>query len=223
MTAEVKDIHTAITAIMAQVGYVQKERKGGLAYSFAGEAALIAALRPWMVEQQVYAYVFAVLNKKVEHYETSKGTAMTSTTLDGVIRFVHAPSGTFIDSFATGEGADAGDKSSNKALTGAYKYALRQTFCIETGDDPDNFEGQQRKTAKAGGNGKPTMTYDEARLVTNSKGEPYGALSPETLSNMSREINKKLKSDVELDPERRANYEHKLEAIKVLLAAGQSE
>ena len=32
---------------------------------------------------------------------------------------------------------DTGDKDSNKAMTAAFKYALRQTLMIETGDDPD--------------------------------------------------------------------------------------
>ena len=41
-----------------------------------------------------------------------------------------------MSAMSSGEGSDTGDKASNKALTGAYKYALRQTFCIETGDDP---------------------------------------------------------------------------------------
>ena len=46
---------------------------------------------------------------------------------------------------AVGEGADAGDKASYKAATGLYKYALRQTFCIETGDDPDASQDEERE------------------------------------------------------------------------------
>ena len=42
---------------------------------------------------------------------------------------------------------DVGDKSANKAATGLLKYALRQTFLIETGDDPDaeSSNGMERK------------------------------------------------------------------------------
>jgi hypothetical protein len=36
-----------------------------------------------------------------------------------------------------GEGRDSGDKAPYKALTGALKYALIQTFLIATGDDPE--------------------------------------------------------------------------------------
>jgi hypothetical protein len=41
-----------------------------------------------------------------------------------------------------GEGADSLDKATTKALTGAYKYALLQSFAIgEGGDDPDGSSG----------------------------------------------------------------------------------
>ena len=33
-----------------------------------------------------------------------------------------------------GEGSDAGDKATNKAMSIAYKYAAFQTFCIPTED-----------------------------------------------------------------------------------------
>ena len=39
---------------------------------------------------------------------------------------------------AIGEGMDRGDKSINKAMTAAYKYAMFELFCIPTeGDDAD--------------------------------------------------------------------------------------
>jgi len=36
-----------------------------------------------------------------------------------------------------GEGLDAGDKAPYKAMTGALKYALLQSFLLATGDDPE--------------------------------------------------------------------------------------
>lgn len=141
---EHKNIHEAINAIMNDVGYVKKQRAANLNYSFAGEAALIAAIRPSMVENGVYMHVQQIKDVKRENYTTKSGTAMVNSLLTAVIRFTHASSGTFIDVEATSEGSDAGDKSANKAMTGAYKYALRQTFCIETGDDPDKFPSEER-------------------------------------------------------------------------------
>ena len=130
-------VHAAIIAIMGEVGYVQKQRTQGLNYSYASEAALIAALRPAMIEHGVYVSVFDVVETIRDTYETKNGASMNSTFTGAKVRFTHAPSDTHIDVYAQGEGADIGDKSSNKAMTGLLKYALRQTFLIETGDDPD--------------------------------------------------------------------------------------
>lgn len=139
-----ENVHQAINQVMNFVGYVQKQKAQALNYSFAGEAALISALRPHMVEAGLYVAVVSVKEVTRGQYTTAKGSVMNSVDLTAVIRFTHALSGTFIDVEALGSGADSGDKASNKALTGAYKYALRQTFCIETGDDPDNHPSEPR-------------------------------------------------------------------------------
>ena len=49
----------------------------------------------------------------------------------------HVESGeqAFVEVFA--EASDQGDKRASKAMTLAKKYALREFFLIETGDDPD--------------------------------------------------------------------------------------
>jgi len=53
-------------------------------------------------------------------------------------RFI-AEDGSHVETDAEGEGMDSGDKSSNKAMAVAHKYALLQAFCIPTKDldDPD--------------------------------------------------------------------------------------
>jgi hypothetical protein len=147
MTVEHKDIHEAINAVMQEVGYVQKKKSGDLKYTYAGEASLIEAIRPAMVEHGIYMHVLEVKKLYRSTYETKHGTAMFNTLTEGIVRFTHV-SGSYIDCQATGEGSDTGDKSANKAMTGLYKYAMRQTFCIETGDDPDGFssEAMERKS-----------------------------------------------------------------------------
>jgi hypothetical protein len=152
---EHKNIHEAIAAVMGEVGYVKKERNARLDYTFAGEAALIAALRPAMVEHGIYCHVLEMRDVQREVYTTKGGTPMVNIRLIAIVRFAHAPSGTWVDTQAVGEGSDAGDKSANKAMTGAYKYALRQTFCIETGDDPDK-EGSEERAGKTDGKAEPS-------------------------------------------------------------------
>lgn len=142
-----KDIHEAIHAVMQEVGYVQKTRsqEGGVNYKYAGEAALIEALRPAMVTAGIYMHVTEAPDVFRETYTTSNGKPMNRTAIRLKVRFTHAPSGTSIDTEAWGEGSDVGDKSTPKAMTGAYKYALRETFCIETGDDPDDHSSTKQQ------------------------------------------------------------------------------
>jgi hypothetical protein len=133
------EVHAAINAVMKEVGYVQKLGRvtgSGPNYSYAGEKDLIQAIRPVMVEHGLMMYVSNIINVTRDTYSTKNGNVMNTTVITCEITFSHI-SGDSVKSFAIGEGADSGDKSANKAMTGAYKYALRQTFCIETGDDPD--------------------------------------------------------------------------------------
>lgn len=152
-----ENIDQAIALVYATVDFVKKERAAGLGYSFAGEAAIIDVVRPAMVENGIVMRVLEVLEFETDTYTTSKGAVMNRTLLKARIRFTHAPSGTHVDCEALGEGADSGDKSANKAMTGAYKYAIRQTFMIETGDDPDRDSSdeqerkQERSTPRQGG------------------------------------------------------------------------
>jgi ERF superfamily len=52
-----------------------------------------------------------------------------------------------------GEGRDPGDKGPYKAMTGALKYALLQSFLIATGDDPEDERADDgdRPVGKTGG------------------------------------------------------------------------
>lgn len=155
-TQKAADIGQAITRIYAAVGYVQKQAakpqadgRRGLNYTFASEGALIQALRPAMTTQGVFVSVVEYTDLARFTVPTASGGLLNVTTCRAIIRFTHAASGTFVDVQALGEGADSGDKSTNKAMTCAFKYALRQTFAIETGDDPDkdqNHEYQQPTT-----------------------------------------------------------------------------
>ena len=59
-------------------------------------------------------------------------------------RFVDARSGEELSVRVAGEGADAGDKAPYKAMTGALKYALLQSFLLSTGDDPEDERANSR-------------------------------------------------------------------------------
>ena len=59
-------------------------------------------------------------------------------------RFIDAKSGEELTVRVAGEGADPGDKAPYKAMTGALKYALLQSFLLATGDDPEDDRADSR-------------------------------------------------------------------------------
>jgi ERF superfamily len=61
-----------------------------------------------------------------------------------------------------GEGLDAGDKAPYKAMTGALKYALLQSFLLASGDDPENESAQSHYARSS----QPrTVTEQEAKAI----------------------------------------------------------
>lgn len=133
------ELHKAILCVMKEIGYVQKEGKvefGKTKYNYAGEADLIRAIRPIMIENNLDMYPSGISDINIVG---SKVVAKYEFTM------VHVESGESMVICALGEGMDSGDKASYKAATGALKYALRQTFIIETGDDPDKVSSEEHQ------------------------------------------------------------------------------
>lgn len=165
------NIHEAIVAVMEQVGYVRKQRGANLNYTYAGEAALIAALRPWMVQYGIYLSVSDIAEVVEQDIPRERGISWR-VSLTSRVRFVHSPSATYIDVAARGEAMDVSDKANNKAMTAALKYALRQTFLIETGDDPDDH---QPLVARPNAAVAPTAPAAPAAAAPPAEPEPDGA------------------------------------------------
>lgn len=137
LDGEPQDVYQAVNAVMARVGYVQKEETKALPYSFASEPAFIKAVRPHMVDVGLVLYQSDCNLLNRTEFTSKKGTAGISMLFSFRWTWVHVPSGTSFDCTSIGEGMDYGDKAANKAMTVGLKYAMRQTLVIETGDDPD--------------------------------------------------------------------------------------
>jgi hypothetical protein len=169
-TLAVPNIYTAINAVMNEVGYVKKTKAPNLNYTFAGEAGLIAALRPEMVANGIIMSVSKISHVETREYQTQKGTPMVNVALVGTVRFYHI-SGTFIEVESAGEGSDTGDKATAKAMTAMYKYALRETFMIETGDDPDKYASEERANRTSqptNGNGSTSAPADDSATIATA-------------------------------------------------------
>lgn len=153
-----KSLAEAMARIYADGGrYVQKtgQMQGVARYSYAKEGDFIAALRPLM---EVHGVTIRPVGYQVltnEQFERKNGGAAYRVVVLATFEFTHL-SGDKATAQAIGEGQDSGDKAFNKAMTGAMKYVLRQSFCVETGDDPDDTPSHEQER-KAGHHPAPSL------------------------------------------------------------------
>jgi len=141
------DIYTAMLEVANKVGYVQKKgRNAAQSYNYAGEADFIEAMRPALLEAGICPpHVIDITDNQVTVIPKGQDKSSIHVSRVYTFRYYHAASKTFVDVKAAGEGNDSLDKASYKAATGALKYALRQTFLIETGNDPDDVKPEPKK------------------------------------------------------------------------------
>ena len=132
------EIYAAISKIMAEVGHIGKDRNNQQqGFKYRGIDDAYNALNPLLAKYGVFT-VPEVLDKTREERTNAKGTTLAFTCLRMKYTFF-ASDGTSVSAIVEGEGMDSGDKSSNKAMAVAHKYALLQVFCIPTEEqkDPD--------------------------------------------------------------------------------------
>lgn len=144
-----KSLAEAVCRVMEQVGYVQKDKQmqGGGSYRYVSVEAVIDALRPEMIRQQLVMLPSAVEPVTVETFEGKNGGRQNRTQVKYTFTLTHAPTGQTAPVVVLGEAIDVGDKSSNKAMTAARKYALIMAFNIETGIDPDDTPSHSQERA----------------------------------------------------------------------------
>lgn len=132
-------IYEAIANVMNDVGAVEKSQqtKMGNRYKYRGIDDVMNALNPAMVKHKILV-VPEVLETTREDRKTAKGYELIYTVSKIKYTF-YAVDGSNVSATVIGEAMDSGDKSANKAMSNAFKYACFQTFCIPTEEmhDPD--------------------------------------------------------------------------------------
>ena len=122
------NVHQRLAAVMAEVTYIQKERKQGMNYTIVSHDAVTAKVRPVLLKHGI---VYYPVRCEYTHNGNRAECAMT-------VRFVNVDQPTdFLDVPTFGYGVDPQDKGPGKAMSYAVKYALLKALGLETGDDPD--------------------------------------------------------------------------------------
>lgn len=131
-------IYELIGKAIGMIGAIGKDKVNSQqGFKYRGIDQVYNALNPVMAELGIF-FCPEVIDQKREERVTKTGSVLTYTLL--TIRFTaYAPDGSSVSMTVVGEGMDSGDKSSNKAMSVAMKYAMFQLFCIPTEElkDPD--------------------------------------------------------------------------------------
>jgi hypothetical protein len=135
-----KNIYQRINAVMQEVDYIQKgEKKVAGQYRFVSHDQVTAALHTPMTKHGI-ACTSSIVEMKQDGNRTEVKLEVTFVNID-------QPSDRFSVIY-WGYGIDSSDKGIGKAVSYGFKYALLKTFCLETGDDPDQDQDVQYQPPK---------------------------------------------------------------------------
>ena len=132
-------IYAAISAVMDDVGAVSKNDKNQFdGYKFRGIDAVMNALSPAMIKNHVFVTP-EVLESSREERMSRKQEPLIYSVIKVKYTF-YTDDGSNVTAVVIGEAMDRSDKSTNKAMSAAFKYACFQTFCIPTEEMKDSEE-----------------------------------------------------------------------------------
>ena len=147
---EQKKIYKAIPAIIDEIGHIGKEMRNlQQGFFFRGIDQVMNTMKPLLAKHGIFI-VPEVIDRQREERVTKGGSSLLYSILTVRYHFV-ADDGSDVTAVVVGEGMDSGDKSSNKAMAVAFKYACFQVFCIPTEEmalsDPDTETPEVSTTA----------------------------------------------------------------------------
>lgn len=162
-----------ILDVMKRVDYLQKDGKmayGSTRYSYLSEEKITSEMRKGMAEVGLIIYPIKMEIIREGEVQTKHSKARLINILVDY-RIQDTESDDFIEVQALGEGMDSGDKTAYKAMTGAFKYAQRQTFMIPTGDDPDQICSDELIGTDKGKEAAKSKKPDSSKAANDKKQE----------------------------------------------------
>lgn len=135
-------VYTAIAAVqlaMSKEGIAKGRKNQQQGYAFRGIDDVYAALAPHLAANGLVIIPRVTARETVER-QTKAGGALFYTSLTVEFDFVAVADGSKHTACTIGEAMDSGDKSSNKAMSAAYKYACFLAFAIPTEGENDADE-----------------------------------------------------------------------------------
>lgn len=159
-------IYKAISATMKDIGAVGKGDSNDFDhYKYRGIDAVMNALNPAMIKNGIFV-VPTVLDSIREERQGKNGTLMMYSIIKVKYSF-YADDGSCVECVVVGEAMDRSDKSTNKAMSAAFKYACFQTFCIPTEEMIDTESESPEMGAKTQKTVKKTDEQKNQEMINS--------------------------------------------------------
>lgn len=236
-------IYGKIASIMKECPAIGKDQRNSQqGYAYRGIDDVMNALQNLLPKYGVF-YVPEVVDAKREERTTAKGGILIYSVLKVKYTF-YAEDGSHVSAVVQSEGMDSADKSSNKAMSAACKYALFQVFNIPTKEliDPDATtpEKSVKKTApqtersdypgdevmlkkfSLPANFKTSMTLEEAESFQSKDGKTYGEMKVQELFELLSSMTDALKRNG-LTPSQKENLQNRITAIYLLFDTAKKQ
>jgi hypothetical protein len=158
-------VYQAIVAVMKDVaseGIAKSNKNSQQGYKFRGIDDVYNALASILAKHQL-CVLPRVESREVTERQSKSGGTLFYTNLEVAFDLVSAVDGSTHTIRTVGEAMDSADKSSNKAMSAAYKYAAIQAFCIPTEGDNDADATTHEVAARPAPPAHPAMSSDEQR------------------------------------------------------------
>ena len=139
------NLRQKLAEVRRRLGYVQKRgHNERFNYSYVTAADIAGSIGDLLAELGVV--IIPRLEEIAYESAAGRGEAARMARVVMAYTFADVDSGEELTAKVAGQGLDAGDKAPYKAMTGALKYALLQSFLLATGDDPEEERSETRFT-----------------------------------------------------------------------------
>src|SRR5277367_5490953 len=131
------NLRQKLAEVRRRIGYIQKRGHNERAnYNCVTAADIAGTVGDILAELGVV--VIPILEDISYESAAGRGEATRMARVVMAYTFADVDSGEEVVAKVAGQGLDPGDKAPYKAMTGALKYALLQSFLLATGDDPED-------------------------------------------------------------------------------------
>lgn len=175
--ADIAALAQKLKEVAESIAYVDKRGQHGQGYSFAQAIDVVRDVRTPLFARNVIVLSGIVPGSLAQFTETGgKGFV---TTADFAYLFIDCGTGAAIEVPWAGAGNDfGGDKGLYKAMTGALKYQLLDSFLLPTTDDPEHDALSQQHSAPAAGQDRSKdADRPAATAIPRDRGEAILALA----------------------------------------------